>query len=154
MPPHLYQAVSIMTQRLPGRALFAASVCITRNRVRNHPDDRLPAAATEMLLVSQAADNAVAQIDFSPLAGKTVYLDATGIEKEVIDRGYLISIVKQQVVAAGASPARGRDARSTSSTFARAGSARTGTACSSARRPFGYRAWCRACQPIFRRSPS
>ena len=55
-----------------------------------------------MLLVSQAADNAVAQIDFSPLAGKTVYLDATGIEKEVIDRGYLISIVKQQVVAAGA----------------------------------------------------
>ena len=39
------------------------------------------AAATEMLLVSQAADNAVAQIDFSPLAGKTVYLDATGIEK-------------------------------------------------------------------------
>ena len=29
-----------------------------------------PRAATEMLLVSQAADNAVAQIDFSPLAGQ------------------------------------------------------------------------------------
>jgi hypothetical protein len=59
-------------------------------------------AATEMLLVSQAADNAVAQIDFSPLNGKTVYLDASGIEKEVLDRGYLISLVKQQLVAAGA----------------------------------------------------
>jgi hypothetical protein len=61
-----------------------------------------PRAATEMLLVSQAADNAVAQIDFSPLTGKTVFLDATGIEKEVIDKGYLVSLVKQQLVAAGA----------------------------------------------------
>lgn len=61
-----------------------------------------PRAATEMLLVSQAADNAVAQIDFTPLAGKTVFLDATGIEKEIIDKGYLVSLVKQQLVAAGA----------------------------------------------------
>jgi hypothetical protein len=60
-------------------------------------------AATEMLLISQAADNAVAQIDFTPLAGKTVFLDATGIpEKDVVDRGYLISLVRQQLVAAGA----------------------------------------------------
>jgi hypothetical protein len=59
-------------------------------------------AATEMLLVSQAADNAVAEIDFSPLSGKTVFLDATGIGNEVIDRGYLISLVKQQLVGAGA----------------------------------------------------
>jgi hypothetical protein len=61
-----------------------------------------PRAATEMLLVSQAADNAVAQIDFSPLAGKTVFLDASGIEKDVIDKGYLISLVKQQLAGAGA----------------------------------------------------
>jgi hypothetical protein len=55
-----------------------------------------------MLLVSQAADNAVAQIDFSPLSGKTVFLDATGIEKEVIDKGYLVSLVRQQLVGGGA----------------------------------------------------
>lgn len=62
-----------------------------------------PRSATEMLLVSQAADNAVAQIDFSPLAGKTVFLDASALaEKEVLDRGYLISLVRQQLVAAGA----------------------------------------------------
>lgn len=60
-------------------------------------------AATEMLLVSQAADNAVAQIDFTPLAGKTVFLDATGIpDKDVVDKGYLVSLVRQQLVAAGA----------------------------------------------------
>src|SRR5262245_3386840 len=59
-------------------------------------------AATEMLLISQAADNAVAQIDFTPLVGKTVFLDATGIEKEVMDKGYLVSLVRQQLVGAGA----------------------------------------------------
>ncbi len=62
-----------------------------------------PRSATEMLLVSQAVDNAVAQIDFSPLAGKTVYLDCSALpEKDVVDRGYLISLVRQQLVAAGA----------------------------------------------------
>jgi hypothetical protein len=61
-----------------------------------------PRAATEMLLVSQAADNAVAQIDFTPLAGKTVFLDATGIEKEIIDKGYLVSLIRQQLAGAGA----------------------------------------------------
>ena len=61
-----------------------------------------PRAATEMLLVSQAADNAVAQIDFTPLTGKTVFLDSTGIDKDIIDKGYLVSLVKQQLVAAGA----------------------------------------------------
>lgn len=61
-----------------------------------------PRAATEMLLVSQAADNAVAQIDFTPLAGKTVFLDSTGIHEKELDRGYVISLVRQQVVAAGA----------------------------------------------------
>ena len=55
-----------------------------------------------MLLVSQAADNAVAQIDFTPMAGKTVFLDGSGIDKDMIDKGYLISLVKQQLVAAGA----------------------------------------------------
>ena len=61
-----------------------------------------PRAATEMLLVSQAADNAVAQIDFSPLAGRTVFLDPSGVSDKDVDRGYLMSLVRQQLVAAGA----------------------------------------------------
>jgi hypothetical protein len=59
--------------------------------------------ATEMLLVSQAADRAIAQIDFSPLEGRTVFLDPSGIsDKEVADKGYLVSLVRQQLVAYGA----------------------------------------------------
>lgn len=61
-----------------------------------------PRAATEMLLVSQAADNAVGQIDFSPLTNRTVYLDPSALEKEVIDKGYIVSLVRQHLLAAGA----------------------------------------------------
>jgi hypothetical protein len=59
-------------------------------------------AATEMLLVSQAVDKAVGQIDFAPLKGKAVYLDVAQIDKEVIDKGYVISSVRQQLLAHGA----------------------------------------------------
>ena len=59
-------------------------------------------SATEMLLVSQALDNAVAQIDFSPLADKTVFLDTSAVEKDVVDKGYLVSLVRQQLLAQGA----------------------------------------------------
>lgn len=59
-------------------------------------------SATEMLLVSQSADQAISLIDFSPLAERTVFLDASGIDKDMLDRGYVMSLVRQQLVAAGA----------------------------------------------------
>ncbi|HEY2909591.1 MAG TPA: DUF6655 family protein [Gemmataceae bacterium] len=59
-------------------------------------------AASEMLLVSQAVDHAVAQIDFSPLAAQPVYLDVTALDKDSSDRGYLVSVIRQQLLAAGA----------------------------------------------------
>ena len=61
-----------------------------------------PRAATEMLLVSQAVDNAVAKIDFTPLSGQPVFLDTTSLDKDVVDKGYLISVVRQQLLAHGA----------------------------------------------------
>jgi len=61
-----------------------------------------PRSATEMLLVSQAADKAVVQIDFTPLAGKTVFLDASSIPEKEQDKGYLVSLVRQQLLATGA----------------------------------------------------
>ncbi|MBN9120779.1 MAG: hypothetical protein J0I06_16790 [Planctomycetes bacterium] len=61
-----------------------------------------PRAATEMLLVSQAVDLAVAKIDFSPLSGQTVFLDTGALDKDVVDKGYLISVVRQQLLAHGA----------------------------------------------------
>ena len=61
-----------------------------------------PRAATEMLLVSQAVDLAVAKLDFSPLSGQAVFLDTAALEKDVVDKGYLISVVRQQLLAHGA----------------------------------------------------
>ncbi len=61
-----------------------------------------PRAATEMLLTSQAIDYAVAKIDFTPLSGQTVFLDTSPLEKDVVDKGYLISTVRQQLLAHGA----------------------------------------------------
>jgi hypothetical protein len=60
-----------------------------------------PRAATEMLLTSQAVDYAVAQIDFSPLAGQPVFLDTSALDKDVVDKGYLVSLVRQQILAHG-----------------------------------------------------
>jgi hypothetical protein len=59
-------------------------------------------AATEMLLVSYAIDRAVGQIDFSPLRDKTVYLDTQFLDPSTVDRGYLISSLRQHLVAHGA----------------------------------------------------
>ena len=60
-----------------------------------------PRAATEMLLVSQAVDYAVAKMDFTALAGQPVFLDSSPLEKDVVDKGYVISLVRQQILAHG-----------------------------------------------------
>jgi len=58
-------------------------------------------AATEMLLVSQAVDQAVARLDFTPLTGKAVYLDVRYIDSATVDRGYVISSLRQHLLAQG-----------------------------------------------------
>jgi hypothetical protein len=62
-----------------------------------------------MLLISQAIDLAMAKIDFSPLAGQSVFLDTTAVEKDVVDRGYLVSVLRQQLLAHGARLREKRD---------------------------------------------
>jgi hypothetical protein len=59
-------------------------------------------AATEMLLVSQAVDRAVSHLDFSPLAGKAVFLDVSNIDQPTVDKGYVVSSLRQQLLANGA----------------------------------------------------
>lgn len=59
-------------------------------------------AATEMLLVSQAVDKAVGRIDFTPLKGKAVHLDVSMIDATTVDKGYVISSIRQQLLAYGA----------------------------------------------------
>src|SRR5947209_7367629 len=56
--------------------------------------------ATEQLLVSNAIDQAVSELDFRELAGKTVFFDPQYLEG-VVDRGYLVSSLRQQLLASG-----------------------------------------------------
>lgn len=58
-------------------------------------------AASEMLLVSQAIDNAIGKLDMSALQGKTVYLDTQYLDGTV-DKGYLISSLRQHLLGHGA----------------------------------------------------
>lgn len=56
--------------------------------------------ATEQLLMSDAIDRAVSQIDFSPLGGRTIFLDNRYLAGEVDDR-YLYSTLRQHMLASG-----------------------------------------------------
>lgn len=64
--------------------------------------------ATEQMLLSDAVDRAVARLDFSPLAGETVYLDTTYLNQvkgatgtTFVNADYIISSIRQQMVLAG-----------------------------------------------------
>jgi len=57
-------------------------------------------SATEQLLISDAMDRAVSQLDFRALAGKTVYLDEKPLQG-VTDSSYLVSSLRQHMLASG-----------------------------------------------------
>jgi hypothetical protein len=65
--------------------------------------------ATEQLLISDAVERAVMQIDMRPLAGQTVFLD-TKILDDVSDGKYLASALKHQLLASGCRVAAAQDA--------------------------------------------
>ncbi len=56
--------------------------------------------ATEQLLLTNAWDDALRQVDFRPLAGVPVYLDAQYLEGS-LDKGWLVSSVRQALLAQG-----------------------------------------------------
>jgi len=56
--------------------------------------------ATEQLLISNAVDVAVSQIDLRPLSGKPVFFDAQYLDGTV-DKGYLVSSLRQSLLAHG-----------------------------------------------------
>lgn len=76
--------------------LFAGAGCGTTRQTDT------ARAATEMLLVSQAVDQAVAQVDFAPLRDKTVFLDVQYLDAATVDKGYLVSSLRQHLLAHGA----------------------------------------------------
>jgi len=82
--------------RLP----FALVLCAAVGCGTTRSTDTLR-AASEMLLVSQAVDAAVARIDFTPLACRKVFLDPQYLDGTV-DRGYVVSSLRQHLMACGA----------------------------------------------------
>jgi hypothetical protein len=64
--------------------------------------------ATEQLLISDAIDRAVQTIDFQPLARQSVYVDDTHI-KDVVDHDYLVSTLRQHLLACGCTLKNNRD---------------------------------------------
>ncbi len=56
--------------------------------------------ATEQLLISDAIDRAVQEIDFGKLAGQSVFFDDRHLY-EAVDDGYLISSLRQHLLASG-----------------------------------------------------
>ncbi len=61
-----------------------------------------PRSATEQLLISKAVDETVGEMDFRVLAGKTVFFDPQYLDDKVVDRNYLISSLRQHLLASGA----------------------------------------------------
>ncbi|QDV69928.1 hypothetical protein Poly24_36460 [Rosistilla carotiformis] len=61
--------------------------------------------ATDQLLLSDAVDRSITAIDFRPLTGRKVYLDATYVQPVkgllFVNSDYIISSLRQQIIAAG-----------------------------------------------------
>lgn len=57
-----------------------------------------PRTATEQLLLSDATDRAVSQIDFNTIAGSNIYLDSSPI-RQTVDSAYLTSSIRQHLMA-------------------------------------------------------
>jgi hypothetical protein len=64
--------------------------------------------ATEQLLISDAIDRAVQSVNLKTLAGQSVYLDDSRLG-EVVDRNYLISTLRQHLLASGCALRAERD---------------------------------------------
>src|SRR5262245_22304104 len=57
-------------------------------------------SATEMLLVSQAIDRSINQLDFTAMAGKPVFFEEKVLDG-VTDKGYLASSLRSKMLADG-----------------------------------------------------
>lgn len=103
--PHSSRWATGLRQSTPGlRTLARSVVCVLVLSVIGCGTTRwtdTQRTLTEQWLVSSAIDEAVAQIDFSVLRDKPVFLDSQYLDLLVVDKGYLISSVRQVLLANG-----------------------------------------------------
>ena len=83
------------------RTICAAGCCVGLLAGCGNTNNR---TGTEQLLVSDAVDRSVAQLDFSALAGQKVYLDTSYIQNikgvGFVNADYIVSSIRQQMIAA------------------------------------------------------
>lgn len=88
-------------RRLPKRSLVTGILCsVVLLGCGTTRTSDTPRTATEQLLLSQAVDRVLDVMDFSPLAGKDVFVDPAYLE--AVDKNYVLSSVREHVFAAGA----------------------------------------------------
>ncbi len=80
--------------------LAAAALCLLASGCGTTRWSDTPRTATEQLLVSDAVDRSVSEIDFVALAGQDVFLDAKYIAG-MVDEKYLTSTLRQHMLASG-----------------------------------------------------
>ncbi len=80
-----------------GCVLLAVALLVGCGTTRTSSTSR---TATEQLLVSDAIDRAVGQVNFRALAGQSVYLEDEALNT-VVDRQYLSSSLRQHLLASG-----------------------------------------------------
>lgn len=89
----LRRSCSVVAAVLASSALSFAGCGTTRSTDTNR-------TATEQLLVSDAIDRAVQNMDVHALAGQSVFLDDTKVA-DVVDKNYLISTLRQYLLGNG-----------------------------------------------------
>ncbi len=92
----------MVPQRLPFGALLliACAFAATLTGCGTTRSSNTVRTATEQLLISDAIDRTVESINFSKLAGQTVFFDK-GPLYEAVDDGYLIGSLRQHLLASG-----------------------------------------------------
>lgn len=84
--------------RLPAAALLCAAIATGISGCGTTRWSDSKRTATEQLLISDAVERAVMQIDMRPLAGQSVFLDTTILD-DVTDGKYLASALRHQLLA-------------------------------------------------------
>jgi Family of unknown function (DUF6655) len=84
----------------PLALLGLAMACSVTGCVGGIRDSTTPRTATEMLLVSQAASDAIHGYDASALSGKRVWIDESHFES--VDKAYVVSALRHHLSKSGA----------------------------------------------------